>query len=104
MGSAAWLSAGASAHSACRWWWERAPSLARSPPFVVAPTWSRRPRRRGHPAGAKTADALANRDFIYLIVVLSLFGKAAWFILFVAIGTPIFVLVRLWADRPRRKS
>lgn len=48
---------------------------------------------------ARTADALANRDFIYLIVALATFGKAPWFIVFVAIGTPIFVLVRLWADR-----
>jgi len=55
-------------------------------------------------AGAKTADALANRDFIYLIVALAVFGKAAWFIVFVAIGTPIFVLVRLWADRPHGKG
>lgn len=55
-------------------------------------------------AGARTADALANRDFIYLIVALSAFGKAEWFIVFVAIGTPIFVLVRLWADRPHGRA
>ena len=55
-------------------------------------------------AGARMADALANRDFIYLIVVLAVFGKAAWFIIFVAIGTPIFALVRIWADRPRAKA
>jgi hypothetical protein len=54
--------------------------------------------------GARMADALANRDFIYLIVVLAVFGKAAWFIIFVAIGTPIFALVRIWADRPRAKA
>lgn len=53
-------------------------------------------------AGAKAADALANRDFIYVIVALSAFGKAGWFIIFVAIGTPIFVLVRRWVDRPKR--
>ena len=54
--------------------------------------------------GARTADALANRDFIYLIVALSAFGKAAWFNVFVAIGTPIFVLVRLWANRPHGRA
>ena len=66
-------------------------------PHMVSPSakWSARS------AGARTADALANRDFIYLIIALSAFGKAAWFIVFVAIGTPIFVLLRLWADRPR---
>ena len=71
---------------------------------VVAPHLVSRSAPPARSAGARMADALANRDFIYLIVVLSLFGKAAWFILFVAIGTPIFVLVRLWADRPRGKS
>jgi phosphatidylglycerophosphate synthase len=69
-------------------------------PHMVRPSAAAGPRS----AGAKTADALANRDFIYLIVVLSVFGKAAWFIVFVAIGTPIFVLVRLWADRPQGRA
>jgi len=69
-------------------------------PHMVRPSAAARPRS----AGAKTADALANRDFIYLIVALSAFGKAAWFIVFVAIGTPIFVLVRLWADRPHGRA
>jgi phosphatidylglycerophosphate synthase len=55
-------------------------------------------------AGARTVDGLANRDFIYLIVALAAFGKAAWFIVFVAVGTPIFVLVRLWADRPHGRA
>ena len=70
--------------------------------FVVAPRIVRPPAAAGpRSAGARAADALANRDFIYLIVVLAAFGKAAWFIVFVAIGTPIFVLVRLRAYRPR---
>jgi phosphatidylglycerophosphate synthase len=53
---------------------------------------------------AKTVDALANRDFIYLIIALSAFGRAAWFIVFVAVGTPIFVLLRLWAEWPWGKG
>jgi phosphatidylglycerophosphate synthase len=69
-------------------------------PRIVSPSAAAPPRS----AGAKTADALANRDFIYLIVALSAFGKAAWFIVFVAIGTPIFVLVRRWADRPEGRG
>jgi phosphatidylglycerophosphate synthase len=73
--------------------------------FVVAPHMVRPSATAGsRSAGAKTADALANRDFIYLIVALSVFGKAGWFIVFVAIGTPIFVLVRLWADRPQGRA
>ena len=50
-------------------------------------------------AGARMADALANRDFIYLIIALAAFGKAAWFLVLVAVGTPVFVFLRLWADR-----
>lgn len=50
-------------------------------------------------AGARMADALANRDFIYLIIALAAFGKSAWFLVLVALGTPAFVLLRLWADR-----
>lgn len=69
-------------------------------PRMVSPSGAAAPRS----AGAKAADALANRDFIYVIVALSAFGKAAWFIVFVAIGTPIFVLVRLWADRPQARG
>jgi len=46
------------------------------------------------------AEAVANRDFIYLVVVLALFGVAQWFLVLVALGTPIFMLlVRLGAGR-----
>jgi phosphatidylglycerophosphate synthase len=70
--------------------------------FVVAPNIVR-PSAGPRSAGARTTDALANRDFIYLIVALALFGKAGWFIVFVAIGTPIFLLVRLWS-RPAQRT
>jgi 1L-myo-inositol 1-phosphate cytidylyltransferase / CDP-L-myo-inositol myo-inositolphosphotransferase len=68
--------------------------------FIVAPN-----RRAASPrsAATKATDALANRDFIYLIIALALFGKAGWFIVFVAIGTPVFVLVRLLA-RPGQRA
>ncbi len=42
------------------------------------------------------ADALARRDFIYLVVILSAFGKAYWFLILAAIGAPIFFAVVLW--------
>ena len=38
-------------------------------------------------------DRLARRDFIYAIVLLSAFGKAAWFLSLVAVGGPIFFLL-----------
>jgi Phosphatidylglycerophosphate synthase len=41
-------------------------------------------------AGARMADALANRDFIYLIIALAAFGRSAWFLVLVAVGTPCF--------------
>jgi phosphatidylglycerophosphate synthase len=41
-------------------------------------------------------DALARRDFIYLVAVLSAFGKASWFLVLSAIGTPIYLLILLW--------
>ena len=53
----------------------------------------------------KLLDELSRRDFIYLVFVLSLFGKAAWFLIPTAIGAPIFlglVLVSAWRARPDR--
>lgn len=41
-------------------------------------------------------DSLARRDFIYLVVVLSAFGKASWFLVLSAIGTTIYFLILLW--------
>jgi uncharacterized RDD family membrane protein YckC len=73
--------------------------------FVVAPHMVSPPATTGpRSAGARVADALANRDFIYVVVALAAFGKAGWIIVFVAIGTPIFVLMRLLADRPRGRG
>ncbi len=37
-------------------------------------------------------DAVARRDFIYLVMVLSLFGKGYWFLAAAAVGTPSFFL------------
>ena len=45
---------------------------------------------------SRMADALARRDFIYLVVVLAAFGKAHWFLVLAAIGAPALL------PRPRR--
>jgi hypothetical protein len=37
-------------------------------------------------------DAVARRDFIYLVMVLALFGKGYWFLASAAVGTPAFFL------------
>jgi phosphatidylglycerophosphate synthase len=68
--------------------------------FAVAPHKVAGPTQTAaRSAGARMADALANRDFIYIIIALAAFGRSAWFLVLVAVGTPVFVLLRLWADR-----
>jgi len=45
---------------------------------------------------SRMADTLACRDFIYLVVLLSAVGKATWFLMLTAAGSPIFFLALLW--------
>jgi phosphatidylglycerophosphate synthase len=44
----------------------------------------------------KVLDALSRRDFVYLVLVLSVFGKANWFLALTAIGAPVFLFLVLW--------
>ncbi len=44
-------------------------------------------------------DALARRDFIYLVVAVSALGKASWFLVLAGIGAPIYLLIVLWMAR-----
>ena len=53
---------------------------------------------------ARLAEAVANRDFIYLVVLLACFGRAQWFLTLVALGTPIFMLLVRWGARRRQTS
>lgn len=46
---------------------------------------------------SRMADALARRDFIYLVVLLAAAGKANWLLVLAGIGAPIFFLVLLAA-------
>jgi phosphatidylglycerophosphate synthase len=48
------------------------------------------------------ADALAKRDFIYIVVILSALGKAHWFLVLAAFGAPIFFFILLWTSRRER--
>lgn len=52
----------------------------------------------GSPA-TRLVGALASRDFIYVVVVVSAFGKAGWFLAAAAVGAPAFLLLVLWLDR-----
>jgi arginine exporter protein ArgO len=48
------------------------------------------------------ADALARRDFLYLVVILSAFGQQRWFLAAAALGSPVYFL--LLAVLSRRKE
>jgi phosphatidylglycerophosphate synthase len=64
-------------------------------------------RRSAAPPTASTArlaEAVANRDFIYLVVLLACFGRARWFLILVALGTPIFMLLVRWGAQRRQTS
>lgn len=53
---------------------------------------------------AATADFLTRRDFIYLVVLLALFGRLEWFLVLSALGAPLFFLLLVairWGDRRR---
>lgn len=52
----------------------------------------------------KVLDALSRRDFIYLVFVLSVFGKAGWFLALTAIGAPVFLLLVLLTARSGTKE
>jgi len=62
--------------------------------------------RSGDSRFSRLADALARRDFIYLVVVLAAFGKAHWFLILAAVGAPAFFFVlvglALGQRHPRR--
>ena len=48
------------------------------------------------------ACALARRDFIYLVILASAFGKAHWCLALVTVGAPAFLGLVLWRDHIRR--
>jgi phosphatidylglycerophosphate synthase len=55
--------------------------------------------------GSRIVNALARRDFIYVVLALSLFGKANWFLVLAAVGAPAFFLALvLLGRRPEGKS
>jgi 1L-myo-inositol 1-phosphate cytidylyltransferase / CDP-L-myo-inositol myo-inositolphosphotransferase len=44
---------------------------------------------------ARLIGAMSHRDFIYIVVLLSAFGRAHWFLLATAVGTPLFLVLAL---------
>src|SRR5512139_437502 len=54
---------------------------------------------------AQVLDAASRRDFIYLVLVLALFGKSTWFLVLAAVGAPIFFFLLIFlAVRERLSS
>jgi hypothetical protein len=45
---------------------------------------------------ARVLDAASRRDFIYLVILLALFGKSNWFLLLAALGAPIYFCLVLF--------
>jgi phosphatidylglycerophosphate synthase len=56
----------------------------------------------GAAAADRLAGAVANRDFIYLVILAAAFGKATWCLMAATIGAPAFLVLVLWRDRLRR--
>jgi phosphatidylglycerophosphate synthase len=46
-------------------------------------------------------DSASRRDFIYLVILLALFGRSNWFLVMAGIGAPIYFLLVLFAARPQ---
>jgi phosphatidylglycerophosphate synthase len=44
-------------------------------------------------------DSASRRDFIYLVILLALFGRSNWFLVMAGIGAPIYFLLVLFAAR-----
>ena len=53
---------------------------------------------------SKIMDALGNRDFIYLVLLLSVFGKVYWILPLTAVGSPVFALVLLYLGRKEEEK
>jgi phosphatidylglycerophosphate synthase len=45
---------------------------------------------------ARLLDAASRRDFIYLVVILALFGKSNWFLILASVGAPIFFFLLIF--------
>jgi phosphatidylglycerophosphate synthase len=60
---------------------------------------------RGTPTlASRVADALSRRDFIYFVLILSLFGKADWFVVISAAAVPAYFLVLVGIALSERRT
>ena len=49
-------------------------------------------------------DSASRRDFIYLVILLALFGRSNWFLVMAGIGAPIYFFLVLLAARPKARA
>jgi phosphatidylglycerophosphate synthase len=49
-------------------------------------------------------DSASRRDFIYLVILLALFGRSNWFLVLAGIGAPIYFFLVLLAARPQASA
>jgi len=58
----------------------------------------------GASATDRIAEAMAHRDFIWVVVTLAAFGRVDWFLVLTTAGAPIFLLLLLWVGAGRRPA
>ena len=100
LGAFAVLGTFASAYFVYRRTMRRGPEKAEGPLYTSVAT-------EGETRLSRVADAVSRRDFIYLVLILSAFGKAHWFVVLAAVGAPAFFLVLTViasAERRRRTA
>lgn len=73
-------------------------TMARPGTPATTPVFTSVSRRR-ETTFSRVADALARRDFIYLVVILAAFLKTNWFLVASAVGAPAFFLALVAIDR-----
>jgi phosphatidylglycerophosphate synthase len=100
------LAVGWSAHIAARWPLALGALVVGS---TIAAAAILQPAAAGPPTAAwapgvpcRLVDALTNRSFIYLIIGLAITGRAWWFLVPAAIGTPAFFGLAWWARSAKR--
>ena len=79
-------------------------ALAVSGTAAAAILVARQSAEAANASAGPLADAVANRDFIYLVILLACFGRAHWFLVLVALGTPVFMLLVRWGTGRHRAA
>ncbi len=52
----------------------------------------------------RIADFLSRRDFIYLVLILAIFGHLDWFLILAGIGSPLFFMTLIWLYMKEKRT